>query len=147
MDAPKRVTMSGYRIPHGKEHVHPNFRLIYNRLSVLEDKMENGGVIELPCKLGDKVYKVVDDFIVEYMVCKIEVTLSPKRLSYCLYCHNYELGDFDYFYKKQIGKTVFLTKVKAEEKIKLNLNTQKGEKNNGTKKTRKHKGKTSGGQR
>ena len=54
----KRLTMKGYRIPEDKEEVHPNFRLLYNRLAELEDKIENGTLIELPCKVGDTVYEI-----------------------------------------------------------------------------------------
>jgi hypothetical protein len=32
---------------------------LYNRLAELEDKIENGTLIELPCKVGDTVYEEV----------------------------------------------------------------------------------------
>ena len=95
------------------------FQEIIDYIGQLEDKIENGTLIELPCKVGDKVYKVVKDFIAEYRVHKIEFyILSDKQFGYCVYCDNYELGDFDYFYKKQVGETWFITKAEAEAKLK-----------------------------
>lgn len=35
---------------------------LYNRLSELEDKIENGTLVELPCKVGGTVYAVVKDY-------------------------------------------------------------------------------------
>ena len=34
---------------------------IYTRLQELEDKIENGTLIELPCKVGDIVYEICKD--------------------------------------------------------------------------------------
>lgn len=96
---------------------------VFYRLAELEDKIENGTLIELPCKVGDMLYKVVKNFIVEYRVHKIEFYITEdKQFGYCLYCDNYALGDFDYFYKKSIGKEVFLTKAEAEKKLKEQQN-------------------------
>lgn len=36
----------------------------FNRLGELEDKLENGTILELPCKVGDKTIKVEDGEIV-----------------------------------------------------------------------------------
>ena len=83
------------------------------------DELIANGTILLPCKVGDMLYKVVENSIVEYRVHKIEFYITEdKRFGYCLYCDSYALGEFDYFYKKSIGKDVFLTKAEAEERIK-----------------------------
>lgn len=37
-------------------------REAHNRLCELEDKRENGTLVELPCKVGDKVYVIYDTF-------------------------------------------------------------------------------------
>lgn len=34
----------------------PNVREIYDRLCELEDKIEQGKIVELPCKIGDEVW-------------------------------------------------------------------------------------------
>ena len=79
----KRLTMNGYRIPEDKEEVHPNFRLLYNRLAELEDKIENGTFIELPCKVGDTVYQVFHPTQVEpfpFTVEKIRVIIQADSV-------------------------------------------------------------------
>ena len=110
---------NGCNRPNGTCGNYDRFIETYNRLAELEDKIENGTLIELPCKVGDMLYKVVENSIVEYRVHKIEFYITEdKRFGYCLYCDSYALGEFDYFYKKSIGKDVFLTKAEAEERIK-----------------------------
>ena len=51
---------------------------LYNRLAELEDKIENGTLIELPCKVGDTIYEVFKNhkppFIQQTKVEKIIVT-------------------------------------------------------------------------
>lgn len=39
------------------------FKEACNRLAELEDKLENGTLIELPCKVGDTVYVIYDKYI------------------------------------------------------------------------------------
>uniref|UniRef100_UPI004027A9BA hypothetical protein n=1 Tax=Eubacterium sp. TaxID=142586 RepID=UPI004027A9BA len=39
------------------------FKEACNRLAKLEDKLENGTLIELPCKVGDTVYIIFDKYI------------------------------------------------------------------------------------
>lgn len=111
----KRVTMSGYRIPENKEEVHANFRLLYNRLAELEDKLEQGTLIELPCKVGDTVYFIVQyikPFIEEYVVDGIEI----GRENYLRCYHKHKKG-YAYFMFEQI----FLTKAEAEKRLKEQL--------------------------
>lgn len=62
---------------------------IYRRLAELEDKIENGTLIEVPCKVGDTVY--------------------------CIY-HYYD-GEEDFGYEI-IPECVCLTKAEAEIKLK-----------------------------
>ena len=87
---------------------------LYERLAELEDKIENGTLIELPCKVGDTVYyetfkqsgsvgikphKVIG-FVLEVMTQNIDgfgCTAVPIR-------------DF--------GKDVFLTEAEAEQRLK-----------------------------
>ena len=90
------------------------FSIAVTRLCELEDKIENGTLIELPCKVGDTVYyetfingeskgikphKVIG-FVLEVMTQNIDgfgCTAVPIR-------------DF--------GESAFLTKAEAEEKLK-----------------------------
>ena len=86
-----------------------------NRLAELEDKIEQGTLIELPCKVGDTVYEVFKDhrppFIKETKIEKIVITEKGLRLRLAR----------NSFYETAIsslGKTVFLTREEAEKRLK-----------------------------
>lgn len=85
-----------------------------DKLALLEDKIENGTLIELPCKVGDTVWVIDRNDIVE---CKV--------LDYCINKKDY------YFYSRpthnqylirlfpeHLGIEWFYTKAEAEEKLK-----------------------------
>lgn len=95
------------------------YSYIYQRLSELETKIENGTLIELPCKAGTKVYLIIDypayfEPIEETIVngvsqfCIDGIIENQITTSSCL-CFNWE---------RDFGKTVFLTKAEAEKKLK-----------------------------
>ena len=76
---------------------------VFYRLAELEDDLESGKIVRLPCKVGDTVYVVVLDWDNDY--------------------------DYDYFYYideckftfylfDNWGETVFLTREEAEAKLK-----------------------------
>ena len=113
----KRYTMSGYRIPEGKEEVHPNFRLLYNCLAELEDKIENGTLIELSCKVGDKVYVLdsdKDDFVTISEEIVKDYNIDSNSFSIIVQERNYT-----YFLSgNSLGDDWFLTKAEAEERLK-----------------------------
>ena len=85
----KRVTMSGYRIPENKEEVHANFRLLYNRLAELEDKIEQGTLIEM-----------------------------PRLLTYVDYCYGLEKYVVQWQVNGQIKSKTFWNEKKALKKLK-----------------------------
>lgn len=96
---------------------------LYNRLAELEDKIENGTLIELPCNVGDTIYEVFKynkpPFIQQTKVEKIIVTEKGLKLKL----------DRNSFYETSIaslGKTLFLTQEAAEAQLK-----EFQEKNNG----------------
>lgn len=70
-------------------------------LSEYRTKIENGTLIELPCKVGDKVYVIEQDWDNDY--------------NYFYYIDEYKFT-LDLF--GNWGKTVFLTKAEAEQKLK-----------------------------
>lgn len=79
----------------------------------IADYLLANGVIVPPCKVGDTVYFLDaicgrDDYCINNCCC-IECTHGELKV--------YEI-DFDLSMYKEIGKTVFLTKEKAEEKLK-----------------------------
>lgn len=95
---------------------------IYKRLYEIENKIENGLFIELPCKLGNTVYYI--EYFCNYKGC------SPNEQSFCCGCQEmiererkgeiyiirqkkFELKDLD-----KINKTFFITKSEAEAKLK-----------------------------
>lgn len=98
---------------------------LYNRLAELEDKIENGTLIELPCKVGEKVYCVYhfDDSYDE----DFEYEIIPEEVVDIIVKED----DFDIRTAcRMIGKfqivCVCLTKSEAEARIK-----ELREKNNG----------------
>ena len=52
----------------GVEYLYDCHIKIANCLAELEDKIENGTLIELPCKVGDTVYQTTRDFVSEYKI-------------------------------------------------------------------------------
>lgn len=72
------------------------------KLAEYEDLEEQGLMLRLPCKIGDTVYKIInqrdnyDDTVYQIVSSTI-----------------FELSMID-----EIGKTVFLTKAEAEKKLK-----------------------------
>ena len=70
----------------------------YKKLVEYEDEEEQGLLLHLPCKVGDTVYYILG--IPKETPCVIE---------HCAF----ELSDI-----RKIGKTLFLTKAEAEQKLK-----------------------------
>lgn len=85
-----------------------------NRLAELEDKIENGTLVELPCKVGDIVYVVNSNDEIEKAVLD---NYEVNKLGYTLTIISkttkgeYYLFDFDF------NKDWFLTKAEAEKKL------------------------------
>ena len=89
---------------------------ILHSLAELEDKIENGTLVELPCKVGDTVY--YETFINNGSE---SVGIQPhevKSIYTSIVTSNF--GGYAYTIVKldEFGKTVFLTKTEAEEKLK-----------------------------
>lgn len=100
---------------------------IYNRLAELEDKIESGTLIELPCKVGDVVYAPHWHFgewdkIVPYQITNITITQNKKlewtKKYRAMEVMNGKTIDWQLnFAFDEIGKKVFLTKEEAEKRI------------------------------
>lgn len=79
------------------------------RLAELEDKIENGTLVELPCKVGDKVFDITD----RPEIWEVEVKgflIDEKGIWF-----NFGL------YQKRVGLLgikIFLTKDEAEKRLK-----------------------------
>nr|DAU28837.1 MAG TPA: hypothetical protein [Caudoviricetes sp.] len=85
------------------------------RLAELEDKIENGTLVDLPCKAGDTIYEVFKNhkppFIQQTKVAKIIVTEKGLKLKLARNSV-YETSI------ASLGKTLFLTETEALKKIK-----------------------------
>lgn len=91
---------------------------LIDKLAYYEDLEEQGRLVILPCKVGDTVYGINTD---RNIVSALKI-ISVKIYSYAIY-FDYQLIDGIYknivsFADADIGKTVFLTKAEAEERLK-----------------------------
>lgn len=96
----------------------------HTRLTELEDKLESGTLIELPCKVGDKVYipykfrnkNGVFETIIE------EIRIEEKHILFWakpLYTNNsVRVRYLGWKKSKDFNKTWFLTKAEAEARLK-----------------------------
>ena len=85
------------------------YEIMKNRLAELEDKIEDGTLIELPCKVGDIVYQFDNGGeIYELMILHINIYKGKPY---------YETDAID-FDNRAIGESIFLTKAEAEARLK-----------------------------
>lgn len=77
------------------------FANVYNRLAELEDDLESGKIIRLPCKVGDTVYVIEQDWDED---CKNFYVITEDQ---------FMVSHLDYF-----GTWCFLTREEAEAKLK-----------------------------
>lgn len=97
---------------------------IAERLANREQAEEQGLLLRLPCKVGDKVYQISENFIEP---CTVEtIFLGNYRDRNGNWCNmaeiHYDRDDCPYvsteIYFTDIGETVFLTETEAEAKLK-----------------------------
>lgn len=101
------------------------FKEACNRLAELEDKLENGTLIELPCKVGDKVYvipsltnfrlNVLHGIFENNRVCeqKVHSVQMWKPDEWCLWT----CGGINLLLQRCYKKTWFLTKEEAAKAL------------------------------
>lgn len=91
----------------------------------MADSLMESGVIVLPCKVGDTVYKTVRTFVGEWDVWEIRIehialyfgTIGGcDTMTYAIGCTQDGSAVTTYF--DTIGKTVFLTREEAEAALK-----------------------------
>lgn len=97
---------------------------IAERLANREQAEEQGLLLRLPCKVGDKVYQISENFIEP---CTVEtIFLGNYRDRNGNWCNmaeiHYDRDDCPYvsteIYFTDIGETVFITETEAEAKLK-----------------------------
>lgn len=97
---------------------------VFEKLCDLEDKIENGTLVDLPCKVGDTIYEVFKNhkppFIQQTKVEKIIITEKGLKLKLARNSV-YETSI------ASLGNTLFLTEAKAEARLQelLKENPQK----------------------
>ena len=104
---------------------------VYYRLRELEDKIENGTLVELPCKVGTTLYFIVTEEQVDINGFKYGILESNKWLY--VIDKNGEITieendlffKFEYTYDYTFGENVFLTKAEAEARLKKLDNSYK----------------------
>ena len=86
---------------------------VIDKLAQYEDLEEQGRLVILPCKIGDKVYNITwwDDV-------QEKVVVKGKTYYRTIHKHKVSKSTFGYTDIEEIGKTVFLTKSEAEAKLK-----------------------------
>lgn len=90
---------------------------ILQELKEYRDLEEQGLLLKLPCKVGDTLYFVSRNKIIEELIV-LKITYQDKFII----TFRDESNDIGNVSEKYIGKTVFLTKEEAEEKLKeLNI--------------------------
>lgn len=90
-----------------------------DRLAELEDKIENGTLIELPCKVGDTVYRVYEEC--NGSSCPYNGNCGQWRCHYKgkEQCKAFiDEKKFSYEMLNDIEKSIFVVKGEAETKLK-----------------------------
>ena len=91
-----------------------DYEKVVNRLAELEDKIENGILIELPCKVGDVVYEVFKNhkplYIQQTKIEKVIITNKGLRLKL-------ERNSVYETSVSSLGKTLFNTQEEAEKRL------------------------------
>lgn len=90
------------------------YEIIRNRLAELEDKIENGILMELPCKVGDVVYEVFKNHrplcIQQTKIEKVIITNKGVRLKL-------ERNSVYETSVSSLGKTLFNTQKEAKKRL------------------------------
>lgn len=107
---------NGCNRPNGTCDNYERFIETYNRLAELEDKIENGTLIELPCKVGGRIYKIMKvagvERIAEYVVMDFSCGIHGNFIKANSMQGNYKTITF-----REFCDCWFLTKSEAEKKF------------------------------
>lgn len=106
------TSKNGWRSPLDSDMINA----IYEKLTAYEDAEEQGRLVILPCKIGDKVFRVIPKCSGSYIHCPFE---GGHGLDRCYNCDAFiKEESFCFFMFEDIGKTVFLTREEAEAALK-----------------------------
>ena len=121
----RRTTMKEYeRVTQKQGEPKIVSKRVYYRLRELEDKIENGTLIKLPCKVGTTLYFIVTEEQEDINGFKYAILESNKWLyvidknEEITIEENDRFFKFEYTYDYTFGENVFLTKAEAEARLK-----------------------------
>ena len=89
---------------------------VYRKLKEDEDLEEQGRLVKLPCKVGDIVYGISMGKLISLTVNEISIFYMKGEKIINVKCQNND--EFRNYVEREFGKTVFLTKSEAEQKLK-----------------------------
>ena len=92
-----------------------DYEKVVNCLAELEDKIENGTLVELPCKVGDRIWAILGNNIFGRKVKSIVIRSNGYIIKTS---DTTGQKDLEVYYDAEFGIIWFLTKAKAEEKLK-----------------------------
>lgn len=102
----KRYTIKeGATLPMSQWGGSPAELELYRKLAELEDKIENGTLIELPCKVGQPIWIICYELWTTKPIVDESFIKSFEQIAMIME-------------REEIGKTVFHTKAEAEAKLK-----------------------------
>lgn len=90
---------------------------LYMRLKAYEDAEEQGRLVVLPCKVGDMVYEIVPKCKPGWNECPYDGGYGIERCEDRKCAAYIQEGTFGFEDLYNIGKTVFLTREKAEKAL------------------------------
>ena len=92
---------------------------LYNRLAELEDKIENGTLIELPCKVGDKIWYIDKNYTIQQAeVTCIDIRTTSRHIIATRYVLEKEDTIKIALMFEDFNVDYWLTKAEAEAKLK-----------------------------
>lgn len=101
------------------EHLCDAAEKALEKLADYEDAEENGLLVRLPCRVGDKLYHINGKFILEFTIYSFNADESGAWLIHAEHCSEETDRTFSRCFETDaIGKTVFLTQEEAEGKLK-----------------------------
>ena len=107
---PVKPTMSGYSNIQAAEEE------LLERLAELEDKIENGTLVELPCNVGDVMYEVIGDVCIDEWEIE-SICFNKTYLKGVIWAERTRDLAHWKFWIEDCGIKWFVTKTEAEKRL------------------------------
>ena len=115
----ERLTERIDNVPDGESGVwvkNHDYVSVAEKLADYEDLEEQGRLLKLPCKVGNKVYVISMGKIISLVVEEISTFYVKNEKIINVKCQNADI--FRNYIEREFGRVVFLTKEEAEVKLK-----------------------------